>query len=100
MQRRVFLAALTSLAVVSALPTTAVADDKSVAALHQLFDEAWERDLRFNPTFASSLGDRRYNDQWDDIGMASAQREHESKREILSMLGDIERSALPPGEQL
>ncbi len=100
MQRRVFLAALMSLAVVSALPTTAVADDKSVAALHQLFDEAWERDLRFNPTFASSLGDRRYNDQWDDIGMASAQREHESKREILSMLGDIERSALPPGEQL
>ena len=100
MDSRVFFTALMSLMVLSVPPATVADDDESVAALHQIFDEAWERDLRFSPTFASSLGDRRYNDQWNEVSVASQQRQHESDREILSMLGDIERSTLPPGEQL
>ena len=36
-------------------------------ALHKLFEDEWEWAMRENPTWASSLGDRRYNDRWEDV---------------------------------
>jgi hypothetical protein len=35
-------------------------------ALNDLFHEYWEDQLRHDPEFASSLGDKRYNDQTSD----------------------------------
>ena len=35
-------------------------------ALNRLFDEYWQDNLRHSPEFASSLGDKRYNDQISD----------------------------------
>ncbi len=55
----------------AAAPMTAAAADappgstvpgEAVRALHALFDAEWERAMRENPTWASELGDRRYND--------------------------------------
>ena len=37
------------------------------AALNDLFHEMWEDQLKHSPEFASSLGDRRYNDQLSDL---------------------------------
>ena len=34
-----------------------------VEALHQLFHDEWEARLKFDPLFATSTGDRRYNDR-------------------------------------
>ncbi len=32
-------------------------------ALNELFHDYWEDDLKHNPEFASTIGDKRYNDQ-------------------------------------
>ena len=45
-----------------------------------LLDEAWEWQLRENPMFASSLGDRRYNDRWQDESLAAIARRQEQTR--------------------
>ena len=34
--------------------------------LYALFDSEWEYSLKESPTFASYLGDKRYNDKWSD----------------------------------
>ncbi len=80
MHRFLLCAALASVAFVSPLMTVA-ADEASVTALHDTFDEAWERDLRDNPTFASALGDRRYNDKWPDLSIASIKRQHANDKQ-------------------
>ena len=40
-------------------------------ALHALFDSEWERGLRESPLSATFLGDRRYDDQLPDLGLAA-----------------------------
>lgn len=42
--------------------------------LYGLFDETWEWNLKESPTFASFLGDKRYNDRWNDISLAAFER--------------------------
>jgi uncharacterized protein (DUF885 family) len=71
-----------------------------VAKLHALFDEQWERDLREDPIFASSLGDRRYNDRWPDLTLKAARRSHREDRRVIERLDAIDRAALPAAEQL
>ena len=52
-------------------PVTRAAADESPASkqLHSLFDAEWEWTMRENPTWASSLGDLRYNDRWPDVSL-------------------------------
>ena len=40
-----------------------------------LLDEAWEWHLVQSPVLASSLGDRRFNDQWGDSSIEARRRE-------------------------
>jgi prolyl oligopeptidase len=65
-----------------------------------LLDEHWEWTLRTSPILASSLGDRRYNDQWSDQSLAAIARRHSETREYLRRVYAIERAALPEAEQL
>ena len=39
--------------------------------LHALFDREWEWELAESPLTASSLGDKRWNDRWDDLSVAA-----------------------------
>ena len=39
--------------------------------LHALFDAEWQWNLENNPTFASYLGDKRYNTLWNDQSLAA-----------------------------
>lgn len=71
-----------------------------VEKLHALFEDAWQRDLRESPTYASYLGDKRYNDQWGDLSEAAMQASHEADIATLARLEQIDRSALPENEQL
>jgi uncharacterized protein (DUF885 family) len=68
--------------------------------LHALFDQEWERLLKENPTFASSLGDRRYNRRWEDLSVAAVTRSHKAELAALERLERIDRDALPASEQL
>jgi uncharacterized protein (DUF885 family) len=81
-------------------PAFACADPAAVERLHALFDAAWERNLRENPTMASSAGDRRYNTQWADLSDAARQERHRLDRQVLADLARIPRESLPPAEQL
>lgn len=84
----------------SGAPATAAAGNSEVTALHALFDEAWERDLRESPVSASFLGDRRYNDRWGDFSAAALEASHQADIATLERLARIDRDALPENEQL
>jgi uncharacterized protein (DUF885 family) len=68
--------------------------------LHKLFDEEWEWMMQQNPTFASSLGDRRFNDRWEDAGLEAAERRQQHRLDALKRLRAIDRARLTPADQL
>lgn len=75
-------------------------DPNTTKALHALFDREWQHDLQENPTRASQLGDRRWNDRWPDRSLAAIQRRHEHNVQVLKELGQIDRSKLSAADQL
>ena len=68
--------------------------------LHALFDAEWERTMRESPTWASSLGDLRYNDRWEDLSVAAITAAHEQDREVLRQLRQIDFDSLSQADQL
>lgn len=89
-------AAQPSAAVQAATPTR----NAATQALHALFDEEWERDMRESPEEASYRGDKRFNDRWTDMGMAAIQARMEGDRKALQRLRAIDRKALSASDQL
>ncbi len=73
----------------------ATADDFS-----DLLDEVWEWQLAENPTFASRLGDRRFNDQWTDRSVAAVDRRHDQTRVFLRRLYALDRAELSADDKL
>ncbi len=65
-----------------------------------LLDEHWEWRLASSPMMASMIGDRRFNDQWQDDSLAGIERRHEQRREFLRRVYAIERTALSVEDQL
>jgi uncharacterized protein (DUF885 family) len=70
------------------------------ARLHALFDAEWEHTMRVSPTWASHLGDRRYNDRWPDQSLATIEREHAHDCDVLKRLAAIDRAKLAEADQL
>jgi uncharacterized protein (DUF885 family) len=68
--------------------------------LSSLFDQEWEYAMRESPTWASSLGDRRYNDRWDDVSLAAIERRHAHDIAVLERIKEIDRAQLSPADQL
>ena len=93
------LAALAAMLVAFAAPAHAQPADAS-RALHQLFDEEWERGLRENPVGASYQGDARYNDRWADVSLAAIEASAAADRAALARIRAIDRSVLSPADQL
>jgi len=75
------------------------ADDAS-ANLHAIFDREWEYTMKESPTWASSLGDRRWNDQWDDVGEPAVQRREQHAKALLVEINAIPRASLTAADQL
>jgi uncharacterized protein (DUF885 family) len=71
-----------------------------VEALHKLFKDEWEYTMQQAPTWASQLGDRRWNDQWGDASLEAIAKRQEHTRTLLIKLKEFDRAALPPAEQL
>jgi len=65
-----------------------------------LLDEAWEWQLDESPVWASMLGDRRANDQWDDISLEATDRRYREQREFLTRLQAIDSALLTEQDQL
>ncbi|HMF57169.1 MAG TPA: DUF885 domain-containing protein [Pyrinomonadaceae bacterium] len=69
-------------------------------ALHALFDEEWDYEMRENPERASALGDRRFNDRWTDLSIAAINRRHEHTIATLARLKGINRVQLSQPDQI
>ena len=93
------LAAAAALVVAFIAPAQAQSND-AAKALHQLFDEEWERGLRENPVNASYQGDKRYNDRWSDASLAAIEASQAADRKALERIRSIDRTALSPADQL
>ncbi|MDX6611488.1 MAG: hypothetical protein QOD75_674 [Blastocatellia bacterium] len=68
--------------------------------LHALFDAEWDYGLEQNPTSASELGDRRWNDRWPDRSLDAIRKRHEHNLALMARLNGINRARLSPSDQL
>ncbi len=68
--------------------------------LHQLIDEEWELGLQEAPTFATHLGDKRYDDRWPDVSRAAIDRRHAHQQSVLQRLRAIPTNDLSPMDRL
>ncbi len=69
------------------------------ARLHALFERTWQWELAESPTTASALGDRRWNDRWDDLRLPAFERRQAYRQAVLRELATIPRSALSAADQ-
>jgi uncharacterized protein (DUF885 family) len=69
-------------------------------ALNEVFSDYWEQQLKDSPEFASTLGDKRYDDQLSDYSAAGYNAQLEHDRAFLDRLGAIDTAGLPAQEQL
>ena len=67
---------------------------------HALLDEAWEWRLVQSPVFASSLGDRRFNDKWADLSIGAIDARHQQRQDFLDRLTAIDSAGLSANDQL
>jgi len=65
-----------------------------------LLEDHWEWRLESDPEFASRIGDRRYNDRWQDRRPEAFDLRHEQRQAFLRRLRQIDPSGLPENERL
>lgn len=85
--------------VLLAISPTGLSQTKN-PALHQLFEQEWQRGLSDYPENASYSGDTRYNDRWTDMSLAAINAREAADRAALAKLQGIGRAALSPADQL
>src|SRR5215468_3161043 len=70
------------------------------SALATLFADDWQYHLSRSPTYASILGDRRWNDRWDDLSLAGIEANHQHDVAFLEKLGKLSKGKLSDADQL
>ncbi len=80
--------------------TLFAADPAATKQLHKLFETEWELGLKEAPTFATHLGDKRYDHLWPDASFTAINRRREHQKEVLKQLQAIPTTALSPQDQL
>jgi uncharacterized protein (DUF885 family) len=77
----------------------AVSGEDSSKALNTLFHDYWEDVLQHDPEFASTLGDKRYNDQISDYSVKAYNAELERQQSFLMRLAAIDPTGLSNQEK-
>src|ERR1700684_1478817 len=67
-------------------------------ALNRLFDDYWQDNLRHSPEFASSIGDKRYNDQISDYSVKAFNEGLEREQGFLMRLAAIDTTGFSAQE--
>ncbi|HXE79174.1 MAG TPA: DUF885 family protein [Vicinamibacterales bacterium] len=75
-------------------------DASATARLHAFFVTEWDWMMGQNPTWASVLGDRRWNDRWEDLTPAAFAARERHQRDALNRLAAIPRAELEPEDQV
>lgn len=86
-------------AILLMIPASIVAADEG-DRLHELISTAWDRTMQENPTWASTLGDRRFNDQWPETTLAAFEESHRQDVELLRALDSIALDELSPEDRI
>ena len=89
-----WLAAVCACFLMSILPARAA--DPADKALADFLAREWNYTMEQSPTWASSLGDRRFNDRWPDESLDAIAARHEHDQKTLADLQAIDRAALSP----
>jgi uncharacterized protein (DUF885 family) len=84
----------------AAKPAAPQSLDDRRKALNDLFAEIWEGHLSHSPEFASSIGDKRFNDQLTDYSVAAYNDQLARDRDYLVRLGGIDTTGLSDQEVL
>jgi uncharacterized protein (DUF885 family) len=74
--------------------------NEATKALHELFASEWDYWMEQYPTWASTLGDRRWNDRWEDLSLDAISKRHTHNIEVLAKLRGMDREALSPPDRL
>jgi uncharacterized protein (DUF885 family) len=68
--------------------------------LKAIFDAEWERSMAESPTWASSLGDRRYNTKWSDLSREALEQSHQTNLAVIAKLNALPFDQLSKDDQL
>ncbi|MCU0612654.1 MAG: DUF885 domain-containing protein, partial [Candidatus Eisenbacteria bacterium] len=68
--------------------------------LSTLFEREWEASMERYPTWASGLGDRRYNDQWEDQSLGAIQAWSDRLAAVVRELDAFDSDLLTPLDRL
>jgi uncharacterized protein (DUF885 family) len=89
-----------------ALLTTCSLNAQDMAAtpatkmLHDLFASEWDYWMEQYPTWASTLGDRRWNDRWEDRSLDAIEKRNRHNLELLAKLKAIDPESLSVSDRL
>jgi uncharacterized protein (DUF885 family) len=74
--------------------------DANRKALNSLFNDYWEDRLKHDPEFASSIGDKRYNDQINDYSVKAVNDSLAREQNLLMRLAAIDVTGLSDQEKI
>ncbi|MGC1684177.1 MAG: DUF885 family protein [Candidatus Acidiferrales bacterium] len=92
-----FFCSITCVSLVARSPSSLESRRK---ALNDLLAEQWEYRLRASPIFASTIGDKRWNDQLDDRSQEAIDKNLQETQKFLTRFEAIDASDLPEQEAL
>src|SRR5882672_1439830 len=76
------------------------ADGAETSQLHSLFEEYWENVLREAPTYATFLGDHRYDDRLEDLSADGTRRRRVHRMDLVHRLEAIDPATLKDGDRV
>ena len=84
----------------AAPPASAAPLAERQKTLNQIFSDYWEDRLRHSPELASTLGDKRYDDQLDDESVEAYNATLQRERGFLERLGAVDTTGMTDQEKL
>jgi uncharacterized protein (DUF885 family) len=79
------------------LPAYSQSQDQSFG---QLVTSEWDYEMAHNPVWASVLGDRRWNDRWDDLSFGAIKADDQHHRAVLTKLKSFDPAQLSADDRL
>jgi len=68
--------------------------------LSAILGAEWQWMLEQSPTWASSLGDRQFNDRWPDVSLGAIERRHAHRVAVLGQLDEIDPARLSQANKI
>jgi len=79
---------------------SATSGNATTRAFHTLLAEEWKHRLEEAPQWASSIGERRYDDRWDDVSLKAVARREAYDRDLLGRVKALARADLSRDDAL